>query len=341
MSDNAEILEQAADWYDRQDEMDVTEKQAFFKWMAEPTHQAAFKRIASAMGEPELADALIRANRLNVVPLPTVHRDEAEKAETQSTFSGHTRGLITFWHACAASIVAIGLFVAIAVNYDQWRGTSGAQLVANSDTGGASHRIIAKIGKRESHVLSDGSVVYLNSGSEVIVDLQSDSRRVALEKGQAYFAVQHQKTRPFVVASGDTTIEVIGTAFDVNQGEASTDIVVYEGVVKISADVTRTLTKGQGVTITNGLLTNIYSISQQLPSWRTGWLDVEQKTLAEVIAELQRYSEVPIHLASNTDEQVLVTGRFSLDTPTSSLELLALSVGLQLSVSDNELLLHP
>jgi len=93
-------------------------------------------------------------------------------------------------------------------------------------------------GKRFDIILSDGTVVYLNSGSSLKYAtkfLTNQTRNVIL-KGEAFFDVAHDKTRPFVVETEELNVKVLGTKFNLSnyQEDSSTDVVLTDGSVNLS-----------------------------------------------------------------------------------------------------------
>jgi transmembrane sensor len=77
--------------------------------------------------------------------------------------------------------------------------------------------LIVPYGKRSEIVLSDGSKVWLNSGSKLVFPAAflEGNREVYLE-GEAIFDVTHNKNHPFIVKSKDQEITVLGTVFNVS-----------------------------------------------------------------------------------------------------------------------------
>ncbi|MFM9955055.1 MAG: FecR family protein, partial [Opitutaceae bacterium] len=81
--------------------------------------------------------------------------------------------------------------------------------------------------------LSDGTVVQLNTGGEVIEQFTPAERRVLLSHGEAHFAVTKNPARPFVVQAGNVDVRAVGTAFNVHLKAATVDVLVTEGVVEL------------------------------------------------------------------------------------------------------------
>ena len=93
-------LDQAADWFDRFDELDEKGKIALSAWLSEEQHQIAFQRIAQAFGQPEVAQAAINvaAKRYDDTSLKN---DSAANKKPRQPY-------VSYW-AMAASFVAVAV----------------------------------------------------------------------------------------------------------------------------------------------------------------------------------------------------------------------------------------
>lgn len=71
-------------------------------------------------------------------------------------------------------------------------------------------------GTSSTLILSDGSTVWLNSGTKITypTSFPDNERRVKLE-GEAYFDIQRNRDQPFVVSANRTDIKVLGTEFNI------------------------------------------------------------------------------------------------------------------------------
>ena len=85
-------------------------------------------------------------------------------------------------------------------------------------------------------VLQDNSSVVLSPGSRVNVRMK-DERHIDLN-GEAYFEVQRDEERPFVVEAGDVRVTVLGTAFEVSAFDTSSSVLVRvrHGKVRVVAE---------------------------------------------------------------------------------------------------------
>lgn len=82
--------------------------------------------------------------------------------------------------------------------------------------------------------LADGSIVELNSASEVSVSFSPAERRVRLVRGEAHFTVAKNPARPFLVEAGTLAVRAVGTAFNVRLGGKDVEVLVTEGRVAVA-----------------------------------------------------------------------------------------------------------
>jgi transmembrane sensor len=83
--------------------------------------------------------------------------------------------------------------------------------------------------------LSDGSVLTINKNTQLSFPgkFTHSQRQVFLTRGEAFFNVRHQKTRPFIIHAGSTTIQVLGTAFNVKHKNGGVEVIVESGMVAV------------------------------------------------------------------------------------------------------------
>lgn len=83
--------------------------------------------------------------------------------------------------------------------------------------------------------LPDGSVVTLNRNSSVTYPAKfgGTTRNVVL-KGEGFFNVTPDKTKPFIIDAGNSVVKVVGTSFNVKTTQAATEVIVETGIVEVS-----------------------------------------------------------------------------------------------------------
>lgn len=170
--------------------------------------------------------------------------------------------------------------------------------------------LIIPYGKRSKINLSDGTTVWLNSGSKLVypVAFNGDRREIYLE-GEAIFDVAHDKSHPFIVKSKDQEVEVIGTVFGVTSytDEEAINTVLKSGSVQISyhndpkthkyVDKIK-ITPGTKATYnkdTQGIVSEKVNVNNYF-SWRDGMLVFQNNDLRYVTNRIARYYNVKIEI---------------------------------------------
>lgn len=91
-----------------------------------------------------------------------------------------------------------------------------------------------RVGEQNTITLADGSIIELNTNSNVQVDYTEDARSITLLQGEAHFEVSKDPERPFEVIAGDGKVSAIGTAFAVRLNDEALKVTVTEGKVALA-----------------------------------------------------------------------------------------------------------
>lgn len=176
------------------------------------------------------------------------------------------------------------------------------------------------VGESSTFRLADSSVVTLSTDSAVRVNHWSKERRLTLLRGQAFFQVAKDPSRPFVVAAGDKRVTAVGTAFDVRMEPGKLSVTLVEGRVRIAADAAA---NGQGgerrVEMSAGsrfvaadpaewLISAVDTAKES--AWLKGRLVFDGEPLSAVVAEMNRFSERKLSLADPALGATPVSGVF-------------------------------
>ncbi len=159
--------------------------------------------------------------------------------------------------------------------------------------------------QRSRIVLPDSSVVWLNSDSYIQYneDKKSHMREVVL-KGEAFFDVKHDASKPFVVLAHGTVTKVIGTAFNIKAYDDSRNIqvTVTRGKVQVQKQgkILATLTPNQQVTVQaeTGIAKEQAVKAEVFTSWAKGAIEFNNDTFEEIAAVLNRRFNTQIVFAS-------------------------------------------
>ena len=91
------------------------------------------------------------------------------------------------------------------------------------------------IGQQLTITLAEGSVVVLNTNSQIKVDYDKRYRDIRLLQGEAHFTVAKNSERPFRVYAGGGRVQAVGTAFSVYLKDHAVNVTVTEGRVVLAS----------------------------------------------------------------------------------------------------------
>ncbi len=241
------------------------------------------------------------------------------------------------WAAAVAAAVAFGYF-------GWWQPRHGAfEALAATEVGGS--RQLA---------LPDGSVIQLNTDTELAVHYRFGERRVNLMRGEAHFTVAKNAARPFYVHAQGIDVRAVGTAFNVRLRADSVDVLVTEGKVRLERPVELPtggamtvpvpvpalafLAAGEkaSITLTTPTATAPAPVAvqpvgrdvmDQALAWRGHQLQFSTETLAEMVAEFNRYNRHQIEIADPKLVGVRFGGTFPADDYAGFVQLLEKEFG--------------
>jgi ferric-dicitrate binding protein FerR (iron transport regulator) len=176
-------------------------------------------------------------------------------------------------------------------------------LVNNSDTS-----VSTAIAETKTIELPQGSLVELDAVSTLTFNEKDWEKTRSLSLvGQAFFDVTSGV--PFEVNTPIAKVEVLGTQFNIKTEKERFSVECFEGKIKVSfKGNTEIITKGQRVTIDNGVLLRL-DHQKTNPEWLKGLSSYNKTPLEEVIADVQRYYDLDITLPKKY-QSLLFTGSF-------------------------------
>lgn len=166
--------------------------------------------------------------------------------------------------------------------------------------------LVIPYGKRSSLTLSDGSKVWLNSGTvlEFPAQFRGNKREIHLVSGEMYIEVAPDKKRPFHVLTGDFNVKVYGTKFNVSSYvDSPQSVVLVEGRVSLQPsgkEETFLSPSEQAVYLDNGTFTTRKVDVNRVISWKNGYLEFNKTPMTEVLQQVGRY----YNLSFNFDNDV-------------------------------------
>jgi transmembrane sensor len=213
------------------------------------------------------------------------------------------------------------------------------------------NEIITKPGERATVELGDGTKVFLNADSKLIMPKTfSQNKREVELIGQAFFDVKSDRNRPFHIQTKNAVIEVLGTSFDVRsyQDEAEMKVAVRDGTVELRRhdDSENRLIVNGGyrgtVSETKGLLAvELVDDPDLYFGWMDGRLIFRDTPIHEVISHIERWYDVSI--TYDLSDETIKNKRFTADLKTRSvrevLEVIQMSMNLGFEIDGDEIII--
>ena len=170
-------------------------------------------------------------------------------------------------------------------------------------------------GSEYSIVLTDGTKVFLNAGSEIYypVAFSGDQREVGL-KGEAYFEVAKDECRPFFVQAGDVRIRVLGTSFNVTSypERERIETTLEQGQIQITNGKEQVnVVPGEQVVYNkkNDRFEVKFVDTKLYTSWKDGYYKFDQMTLEEIMETLALWYDLNVFYANAEVKSLEFTGR--------------------------------
>lgn len=311
---------------------DATARSELDAWLqADPLHEQAYARIMNVLTATDELRGTPRAAALG----------EAALAYQPSTWPDWLSGALAA--SLAITVAGAALFMALAsAGHIMAPWESHEHILADSSGTITPDDGIYQtaVGERSVVALDDGSVITLNTDSEMEVIFASDTRVVRMRRGQAHFEVAPDPARPFRVIADDQVITALGTAFDVRMASDAVTVLLLEG--RVSVDQAATLdyaarlrehiplvelvpgerlvarrTRG-GSDVSRPATIEVADI-ERATSWRTGRLIFDDEPLSGAVAEFNRYTTTPIVIADQAAADYRISGVFRIGQTTSFL----------------------
>lgn len=187
------------------------------------------------------------------------------------------------------------------------------------------------VGESSTIGLPDGSRLILNTDSVVRVDFTEKQRMLVLERGEVHVQVAHEKARPLSVRVGDRIVEAVGTTFNVKITEGQRiELIVTEGKVLVGVIEQRAPARQEprmqsapasAMVVVAGELVMLNDddvLAQAMEpadievklAWRGGKLVFRGESLADALAEIERYTPVEFVIQDEDLKKVRVVGMF-------------------------------
>jgi transmembrane sensor len=210
----------------------------------------------------------------------------------------------------------------------RWLVGAGAASLAASLAGGliwwnVADHYSTTIGEIRRVPLADGTVIAVNTASDLSVRMGEKRREIILKTGEAWFQVAKDKSRPFLVEIGPVRAMAVGTSFSVRRREGGAEVLVSEGRVAAWVEGAEghrvVISAGQRAFVANNAAISVArseaSEVDRALAWRGGKIDLDGDTLADAVAEFNRYNQRHIIVQDPLLAGERFYGVFRIDDP--------------------------
>jgi ferric-dicitrate binding protein FerR (iron transport regulator) len=210
-------------------------------------------------------------------------------------------------------------------------------IVPGSTAATDSIEVVSPAGARIKVLLSDGSEVFLNSGSRLkyLREFSGNTRNVEL-LGEGYFKVSHNPDKPFIVEAGKLNIKAVGTSFNVlaypDKDEIEATLVEGKVILEHSDEKGNVrslgaMLPGQHIkyNIQTGIIHNTRGNVEKYIAWKDGKLIFEDAPINQVAGRLNQMFNVDIKVDSGIRNYVY-TVTFEDEPLSRILELLVKAI---------------
>ncbi|HLW20394.1 MAG TPA: FecR domain-containing protein [Cyclobacteriaceae bacterium] len=294
------------------------------RWLGtHPDHQKQYEQLQWVWKES-------KANLLS----STV--DENLAWEKFKARSGRTSKRVQFpvWLKGVAAVVAILMtgWVALSIMPHSGRAYYGEVILEAEDN------------SREEKLL-DGTVVTLNKNSRLSYSQKmfGGERHAHLLEGEAYFKVERDENKPFIIQVDNLTVRVLGTSFNVKKQGEYTDVILDEGFVSVKlGDQAMVLEPGQKVSAngTDKVLKKSPVDNNLYRYYLNNKFEAANIPLQQIIEALNDAYDAKISIASEELKSRRITTTLEYGALDQNLSVIQETLGISISGNGKERVLH-
>lgn len=231
--------------------------------------------------------------------------------------------------------------------------------------------VATAVGEQRQLVLDDGTRVFLNTDTRIVVKYDEKVRRVELRQGEALFNVAKRSDWPFIVVAGDRQVKAVGTSFVVRRDAERLAVTLVEGSVLVSPvlplaaeqvqptiDAPRAIEQaptvsaenrsgdefmleaGQRLTFNSGASARLDTPSiDKTTAWRRGQVILDDTPLQAAVAEMNRYNEAKLVVTDPEAAALPINGLFQAGDSRHFANAVAQAYGLTIITRGDEIVI--
>ncbi|WP_373522653.1 FecR family protein [Aquiflexum sp.] len=312
----------------------------FIKWVKSPDEETDHFWSKWIQSNPEKKDIILVAKEIieSIDYLDKAHLLDEEYTEIfegiQSRFKHQSKAsdkgnYWLFFRKLVAvlfivSCISLGYFVNIQIKEDKIAALQ--QIVTKETTNGM----------KSQFVLSDGTKVYLNSGSKLIFPkgFYGNERRVKLI-GEAFFEVKQNSKIPFFVEVGENEIKVLGTSFNAHYRDVFT-VALVTGKVEVGDTLGNRIFLSPNEMLIKekeGKFSKTIFDPLHILGWKDNYLIFNDDRFDEVLSKLKRWYGVEFIVSGSVKKDWSYTGTYQKETLQNVLEGISITSNFSYEIS--------
>lgn len=318
-------------------ELDTEGEIKFKAWLAEKNaHRELFQKVEKVWNEKQKVNNLSDEDFLKSIGSDPAQNWNLVNEKIQKENQNNSWSTWTYRIAASIALIVGISWMLFQVNTDSDEFASYASLEHFQSS------------KDTTIVLSDGSKIWLNKNSILkYPDIFEDDKRVVFLEGEGYFEVERDESRPFLIKTDESLVQVLGTTFNVKARTLDSEVIVTvtSGSVslanKTASDQKVILKKGEvGVfNISNQSLEKQKNQDPNFLAWKTGVFTFNNLPLRDVIKSLADAYQVTINLDDETVLQKTLTATFEKQPINEVLGVICSVHNLDMNTIENRIIL--
>lgn len=178
------------------------------------------------------------------------------------------------------------------------------------------NQLTVPYGKRAFLTLSDGSTLWVNTGTTVIYPIifTKDKREIFVE-GEVFAEISHDAKRPFYIKTEKLDVRVLGTVFNVTayKEDKQTNVVLVSGAVNVKPrNGKATLIKPNQLFAYSDKVSTLTEVDvENYTSWHDGNYKFKNEPIENILLRLSRYYNVTMRLPAEPSG-ITCSGRLEL-----------------------------
>lgn len=192
--------------------------------------------------------------------------------------------------------------------------------------------------------LADGSEISIHGNSKVEVISMTENMREVKLTGKAYFDIERDESRPFIIHTDNAVIKVLGTSFVIDSNDDDTEVSVESGLVELiknDGKLSVKLEKGE-LGLVSASNKGIIKKSNDNPNylaWKTKVLTFKNTEISEVKKVLEDVYGIDVKLDNSSFGNCKLTAKINKKKAKDAIEIIARTFNIEYDFKKNKVIL--